>query len=195
MAHRRHGGLVLGRGREEQPSVMCFAPGRTALLGPIAEKYPQLQLILDHMGLTAAMLKDRSLEAAIAQTVALAKYPTSASRCRPRRPLARPYPFRDVAPILKRMFDATARGATAGAPTSPTPTPRRATASASANSRAELPQRERQRWVMGRGSCSACSGPDRLTGEGKCKKRRGSGPPYRPPAGPKAGRTCRPSSQ
>src|SRR5258705_1431294 len=38
--------------------VMCFAPGRTALLGPIAEKYPQLQLILDHMGLTAAMLKD-----------------------------------------------------------------------------------------------------------------------------------------
>jgi L-fuconolactonase len=30
--------------------VMCFAPGRTSLLGPIAEQHPQLTLILDHMG-------------------------------------------------------------------------------------------------------------------------------------------------
>src|SRR3979409_36449 len=38
--------------------VMCFAPGRVSLLGPIVERHPQLALILDHMGLTAAMLKD-----------------------------------------------------------------------------------------------------------------------------------------
>jgi predicted TIM-barrel fold metal-dependent hydrolase len=87
--------------------VMCFAPGRTALLGPIAEKYPQLQLILDHMGLTAAMLKDNSLEAAVAQTVALAKYPNVSVKVSASPGLSRePYPFRDVAPILKRMFDA-----------------------------------------------------------------------------------------
>src|SRR6516162_1364553 len=42
--------------------VMCFAPGRTALLGPIAEKHPQLTMILDHMGLTAAMLKENKIE-------------------------------------------------------------------------------------------------------------------------------------
>jgi predicted TIM-barrel fold metal-dependent hydrolase len=87
--------------------VMCFAPGRTALLGPIAEKYPQLQLILDHMGLTAAMLKDNSLEAAVGQTVALAKYPNVSVKVSASPGLSRePYPFRDVAPILKRMFDA-----------------------------------------------------------------------------------------
>src|SRR5207245_4426393 len=55
--------------------VMCFAPGRVALLGPIAEQHPQLTLILDHMGLTAAMVKDNKVEEAIGQTVALAKYP------------------------------------------------------------------------------------------------------------------------
>src|SRR3989440_5816029 len=51
--------------------VMCFAPGRVSVLGPVAERHPQLQLILDHMGVTAAMLKDNSLDAAIGQTVAL----------------------------------------------------------------------------------------------------------------------------
>ena len=45
--------------------VMCFAPGRTSLLGPIAERHPQLTLILDHMGVTAAMVKDHKVEEAI----------------------------------------------------------------------------------------------------------------------------------
>jgi predicted TIM-barrel fold metal-dependent hydrolase len=51
---------------------MCFAPGRTAMLGPVAERHPQLTLILDHMGVTAAMVKDNKLEEGIGQTVALA---------------------------------------------------------------------------------------------------------------------------
>src|SRR5947209_2631575 len=38
--------------------VMCFAPGRTSLFGAIAEKHPRLIMILDHMGVTAAMVKD-----------------------------------------------------------------------------------------------------------------------------------------
>src|SRR5512132_366074 len=30
--------------------VMCFAPGRTAVFGQIAQQHPQLTLIIDHMG-------------------------------------------------------------------------------------------------------------------------------------------------
>jgi predicted TIM-barrel fold metal-dependent hydrolase len=96
-----------GAAQKHDLPVMCFAPGRTALLGPVAEKHPQLTLILDHMGLTAAMLKDNSLDAAIAQTVALAKYPNVSVKVSASPGLSRePYPFRDVAPILKRVFEA-----------------------------------------------------------------------------------------
>jgi predicted TIM-barrel fold metal-dependent hydrolase len=87
--------------------VMCFAPGRTAALGPVAERHPQLQLILDHMGVTAAMLKDNSLDAAIGQTVALAKHPNISVKVSASPGLSRQaYPFRDVADYVKRVFDA-----------------------------------------------------------------------------------------
>jgi predicted TIM-barrel fold metal-dependent hydrolase len=87
--------------------VMCFTPGRTALLGPIVEKHPGLILILDHMGLTAAMLKDNTLDDAVGQAVALAKYPNVSVKVSASPGLSRePYPFRDVAGILKRMLDA-----------------------------------------------------------------------------------------
>jgi predicted TIM-barrel fold metal-dependent hydrolase len=86
---------------------MCFAPGNTLLLGPIAERHPQLALILDHMGTTAAMLKDYTLDQAIGQTVALAKYPNVSVKVSASPGLSRePYPFRDVAVHLKRVFDA-----------------------------------------------------------------------------------------
>jgi len=87
--------------------VMCFAPGRTSLLGPIAEKHPRLTLILDHMGTTAAMVKENTLDAAIAQTVALAKYPNVSVKLSASPALSRePYPFKDVAGHIKRVFDA-----------------------------------------------------------------------------------------
>ncbi len=87
--------------------VMCFAPGRVALLGPIAEQHPQLTLILDHMGLTAAMVKDNKVEEAIGQTVALAKYPNVSVKVSASPGISRePYPFRDVTVHLKRVFDA-----------------------------------------------------------------------------------------
>jgi predicted TIM-barrel fold metal-dependent hydrolase len=86
---------------------MCFTPGRTALLGPIVEKHPGLILILDHMGLTAAMLKDNTLDDAVGQAVALAKYPNVSVKVSASPGISRePYPFRDVAGILKRVFDA-----------------------------------------------------------------------------------------
>ena len=87
--------------------VMCFAPGRVSLLGPIAERHPQLTLIIDHMGVSAAIVKDNKIEEAIGQTVALAKYPNVSVKVSASPGMSRePYPFRDVAVHIKRVFDA-----------------------------------------------------------------------------------------
>jgi predicted TIM-barrel fold metal-dependent hydrolase len=87
--------------------VMCFAPGRTAAFGPVAERHPGLQLILDHMGATAAMLQNNTLADAIATTASLAKYPNVSAKVSASPGLSRqPYPFRDVADHIKRVFDA-----------------------------------------------------------------------------------------
>jgi len=87
--------------------VMCFAPERTLLLGPIAERHPGLALIIDHMNLTASMVKDNKIEEAIGQAVALAKYPNVSVKVSASPGISRePYPFRDVAVHLKRVFDA-----------------------------------------------------------------------------------------
>jgi len=90
-----------------QVPVMFFAPGQTSKFAPIAERYPQLTLILDHMGLTAAMVKDNTLTAAVDQAVALAKYQNVSVKVSGSPGVStEPYPFRDVAVHIQRMFDA-----------------------------------------------------------------------------------------
>jgi predicted TIM-barrel fold metal-dependent hydrolase len=90
-----------------QIPVYFFAPGQTSKFASIAERHPQLTLIADHMGLTAAMLKDGTIPAAIDQTVALAKYPNVSVKVSAAPGVsAEPYPFRDVAVHLQRVFDA-----------------------------------------------------------------------------------------
>jgi predicted TIM-barrel fold metal-dependent hydrolase len=85
---------------------MCFAPGSTSAFGKVAEQHPQLQLILDHMGVSSAMAPDKIAEG-IGQTVALAKYPNVSAKVSASPGLSRqPYPFRDVADHVKRVFDA-----------------------------------------------------------------------------------------
>jgi predicted TIM-barrel fold metal-dependent hydrolase len=87
--------------------VMCFAPGGTPAFGRIAERHPQLPLILDHMGTSAAMVKDNTIADAIAQTVALAKYQNISVKVSASPGLSRePYPYPDVALHIKRVFDA-----------------------------------------------------------------------------------------
>lgn len=87
--------------------IMFFAPGRTAALGPIAEKHPQLQLIIDHMNATATAAREGKLDEVIGQCVALAKYPNISVKVSNSPQLSRePYPFKDVAGLLKRVIDA-----------------------------------------------------------------------------------------
>ena len=87
--------------------VMCFAPTRTAVFGHIAERHPRLPLILDHMGVTSAMVRDNTIAEAIGQTVALAKYPNVSVKLSATPGLSlQPYPWRDVAVYIQRVFDA-----------------------------------------------------------------------------------------
>jgi predicted TIM-barrel fold metal-dependent hydrolase len=87
--------------------VMFFAPGRVSMFARIAERHPQLTLIIDHMGLTAAMAKDNSIPAAVDQAVALAKYPNVSIKMSASPALSlESYPFRDVTVHLRRVFEA-----------------------------------------------------------------------------------------
>jgi predicted TIM-barrel fold metal-dependent hydrolase len=87
--------------------IMFFAPGYTSLFGPIAERHPQLTLILDHMGGTPILARENKLDETIGQAVALAKYPNISVKLSGSPGLSNePYPFRDVAIHLKRVFDA-----------------------------------------------------------------------------------------
>ena len=55
--------------------VMFLTNGQTPLFAAIAEKHPQLTLIIDHMGISSDALKAGKLADTVAQSAALAKYP------------------------------------------------------------------------------------------------------------------------
>jgi predicted TIM-barrel fold metal-dependent hydrolase len=87
--------------------VMCFAAGQAAAFGRVAERYPQLTLILDHMAVTGAMVRDNTITEAIGETVRLAKYQNVSVKLSASPGLSRqPYPYRDVAVHIQRVFDA-----------------------------------------------------------------------------------------
>jgi predicted TIM-barrel fold metal-dependent hydrolase len=87
--------------------VMCFAPGYTSAFGAVAERHPALTMILDHMNVTAAMARNDTIGQAIAETVALAKYPNVSVKVSATPGLSRePYPWRDIAVHIHRVFDA-----------------------------------------------------------------------------------------
>ena len=90
--------------------VMFLAVGAVARFARIAERHPQLTLIIDHMGLNSSSRGNRVTEspaAAVDQAVALAKYPNvSVKFSGAVGNSLEPYPFRDMTEYLKRLFDA-----------------------------------------------------------------------------------------
>jgi predicted TIM-barrel fold metal-dependent hydrolase len=90
-----------------QLPVMFFAPGQVSRFAAIAERHPQLTLIMDHMCLHPDMLKDGTLNEAVAQTAALAKYPNVSVKLSGTLHVStEPYPFWDMAAHIERVFDA-----------------------------------------------------------------------------------------
>jgi predicted TIM-barrel fold metal-dependent hydrolase len=96
--------------------VMFLTSGQTSLFAPIAERHPQLTLIIDHMGVGAGLrprpdssgiVRNNVVPEAIAETAALAKYPNVSVKLSS-VPLisTEPYPFRDAIPHIQRLFDA-----------------------------------------------------------------------------------------
>ena len=76
-------------------------------LARIAERHPELVLIIDHMGLSLEAVKAGTKENLIGQTVSLAKYPNVSVKLSGIPAYSsEPYPFRDMTAHLRRVFDA-----------------------------------------------------------------------------------------
>jgi predicted TIM-barrel fold metal-dependent hydrolase len=86
--------------------VMMNAPSIHKDVGEVAERHPNLRLILDHMARRKGM-KDEKLGAGLSPTIELAKYPnvfvklTSTPSCS-----SEDYPYRNIYPHLKRLIEA-----------------------------------------------------------------------------------------
>jgi predicted TIM-barrel fold metal-dependent hydrolase len=86
---------------------VMFLGGGMAEYARIAERHPQLALIIDHMGLSLDIAKANKRAEAIDQTVALAKFPNVSVKLSSAPAYSfEPYPYRDMAPYLRRCFDA-----------------------------------------------------------------------------------------
>jgi predicted TIM-barrel fold metal-dependent hydrolase len=87
--------------------IMFLTTGQLPLFGPIAERHPQLALIIDHMGVSSEAMKSNKMPATIGEAAALAKYPNVSVKLSS-VPLfsTEPYPFRDMTPHIRRLCDA-----------------------------------------------------------------------------------------
>ena len=86
--------------------VMCLVPDEAHKLVPIAERHPGLTLVIDHMAANLDAKGDKAF-ANIEGLLALARFPnvsakTSSAPCFS----ADPYPYRDIYPYLKQIYEA-----------------------------------------------------------------------------------------
>jgi predicted TIM-barrel fold metal-dependent hydrolase len=86
---------------------MCLTAGHGLKFARIAERHPQLTLIVDHMGVSTAIVKAGKTAESIGDAVALAKYPNvSVKLSAAPNYSSEPYPFRDFLPHIRVLFDA-----------------------------------------------------------------------------------------
>jgi L-fuconolactonase len=90
---------------KHQVPIFAWFPGRSHLLEPALEKFPNLQLILDHCGVSRS---EGEHTAQLDRVFALARYPNLALKwCHAPSQLSREaYPFHDVIPHLRRALEA-----------------------------------------------------------------------------------------
>jgi predicted TIM-barrel fold metal-dependent hydrolase len=86
--------------------VMALMPGLLDNVAAIAEKFPRLTFMLDHMARRSAARDDEAF-ADIDKLVALARFPNvsvkaSSAPCY----TTQPFPFHNIAPYLRQIFDA-----------------------------------------------------------------------------------------
>jgi predicted TIM-barrel fold metal-dependent hydrolase len=91
---------------EHNIPLMCLVLGTPEELAPVAQRHPGLTLIVDHFG---AHLNKKGAEAfaMIDQLVALAKFPNVSVKVSSAPSIsADPYPFRDIYPFIKQVYEA-----------------------------------------------------------------------------------------
>ena len=87
--------------------IMFLTTGQTHLFGAVAEKNPNLKLIIDHMGVSSAAVQNNIVGATVEQSASLAKYPNVSVKLSAAPLFSKdPYPFLDVRDHIKRLFDA-----------------------------------------------------------------------------------------
>jgi predicted TIM-barrel fold metal-dependent hydrolase len=87
--------------------VMFLTTAQSSAFARIAERYPQLTLIVDHMGVSGEAAASGRREDAFQQALALAKYPNVSVKLSAIANFSQePYPFRDAAPYIRRLYDA-----------------------------------------------------------------------------------------
>lgn len=87
--------------------VMFFAPRNVSHFAPIAEKHPELPLIIDHMSLHATMAEKNEIPGVISDVIKFVKYPNvSVKMSSAPNYSVEEYPFKDMNEPLKRVFDA-----------------------------------------------------------------------------------------
>jgi L-fuconolactonase len=86
--------------------VMVHAPERLAEVGEIAARYPELRIIVDHMGFARATIDDETGPAAERMT-ALARYPNVYVKVSALPAFStEPYPFKNLRDPIRRVIDA-----------------------------------------------------------------------------------------
>ena len=103
----QHADWVFPAAEKAGVPIMFFAPDNLPKFGPIAERHPGLTLIIDHMGLTLEIGKERRIAPAIDEAVKLAKYPNVSIKLSAAPNFSQEaYPVRDMMEHLQRCFDA-----------------------------------------------------------------------------------------
>jgi len=86
--------------------VMVHAPERLAEIGEIAERYPELRIIVDHMGFARATMDDAA-GSAVERMNALAQYPNVFVKVSALPAFStEPYPFKNLHEPLRRVIEA-----------------------------------------------------------------------------------------
>jgi predicted TIM-barrel fold metal-dependent hydrolase len=87
--------------------VMFLASMQGPVFASIAERHPKLNLIVDHMGVTSAIVQAGRIGEAIKHTLSLAKFPNVSVKLSATPLMSKEaYPFADMTPHIRALFEA-----------------------------------------------------------------------------------------
>ena len=87
--------------------IMFLTTGQLPLFFDVAERHPQLPLILDHMGISSEAIRLNIMDETVTEAAKLARYPNVSVKLSSSTLFSKEaYPWRDVTPFIRRLYDA-----------------------------------------------------------------------------------------